>query len=68
MDREPTRIIGLIVAAVTAVIGVLVSFGVAVTQEQSTSITIAVAAVLTAVGALGSWLQAVWTRRKVSPA
>lgn len=68
MDKEPARIIGLITVAVSTVLGALVTFGVAISQEQQKATVVAVGAVLTAVAAVGSWVQAVWTRRKVTPA
>lgn len=61
MDKEPARLIGAIVAFVTALLGLLVTFGVDITKEQT-------GAILTVAGAGGAVLQAVWTRRKVTPA
>jgi ABC-type thiamine transport system ATPase subunit len=60
MQTEPALTIGLITAFITAVITLVVAFGVTITQEQA-------AAILGVVGAGGSLLQALWTRRRVTP-
>lgn len=60
MTNEPALTIGGIVAAVTAVLTLLVAFGVTLTQEQT-------AAILGVVGAVGSLVQAWLTRRTVEP-
>lgn len=60
MSNEPALTIGGITAAVTAVLTLLVAFGVTLTQAQT-------AAILGVVGTLGSLVQAWLTRRKVEP-
>lgn len=63
MDKEPARIIGLIGAAVAALVGLAVAFGAPITPDQSE-------AVLKAIGPVAALIYAVAevTRRYVTPA
>ena len=60
MDREPLITAGAITGAVTAVIALVVAFGVDVTEDQQAAILGVVAVIAPAVVAL-------WSRRKVTP-
>jgi hypothetical protein len=65
LDRgrpEPV-LIGQLVTAATAIVGLLAAFGVPLTDAQQVAVTTAVSA-LTALVALG---MALWARRKVTP-
>lgn len=61
MKNEPAITIGTISAAVSAVIALLISFGVPLTEDQQI-------AILGVVAAVGPIVAAVITRRFVSPA
>ena len=61
MSKEPAITIGSISAGVSAVIALLVAFGVPLTEDQQT-------AILGVVAAAGPIVAAVITRRFVSPA
>lgn len=58
MDREPAVIIGLVTAAIEALIALVVAFGVELTGEQ-------VAAIMGFVAAAGAVIAALLTRRRV---
>ncbi|MDN4174747.1 hypothetical protein QWY28_17430 [Nocardioides sp. SOB77] len=61
MNREPALTVGTVTAAVTAVLALLVAFGLDLTSEQQ-------AAILGVVGVLAPIVATVITRTKVSPA
>lgn len=67
MEQEPASTIGKITAAVSAVMGAAVTFGASFTEGQINKTTFAVGAVLTAVAAVGSWIQGRSTRARVVP-
>lgn len=60
MANEPAVMIGLVTAIVSAALAALVAFGITVTQAQA-------AALVGLVAAVGSLVQAIWTRGKVTP-
>lgn len=60
MEREPVLTIGTITAVVTAVVGLLVSFGVTISDTQQ-------AAVLGCVAVLAPLLVAFLSRQRVTP-
>ena len=61
MRKEPAITVGTISAAVAAVLALLVSFGIPVTEDQQT-------AILGVVAALGPIVTGLIVRKKVSPA
>ena len=61
MKKEPAITVGTISAAVAAVLALLVSFGIPVTEDQQT-------AILGVVAALGPIVTGLIVRKKVSPA
>lgn len=60
MKNEPVAIIGAVGAALAAVIGVAVAFGLPITEDQQT-------AILAAVGPVGIVVVLIITRRLVTP-
>lgn len=64
VQREPARIGGAITGAVSAILILLVAFGVQITDAQQTAILGAVGAIIVLAGALGV---NEWVRSRVKP-